>query len=117
MFKVSLKQNNILWCILDGSFLFFFLGISGVVVEIDDDERSNVEEEDEQHDPVGISIGVLGASVSLLGGGTALSQLLRETIPLHVHWEQDHGQEDEGSWKMQIQILQEELQWCLCSDL
>lgn len=58
--KASLKQNNILWCVLYGSFLLFLLGISGVVVEIDDDERSNVQEKGEQHDPVGISIVVLG---------------------------------------------------------
>lgn len=36
--KVSLKQNNILWCVFYGSFLLFLLGIPGVVVEVDDDE-------------------------------------------------------------------------------
>lgn len=108
-FKVSLKQNNVLWCIFYGSFLLFLLGISGVVIEIDDDERGNVQEDDEQHDPVGISIDVLGSNVCLQRGGTAVGQLLRQPVSFHIHREKDHGYEDEDSWKIEIRILEEEL--------
>lgn len=80
-----------------------------MVVEIDDDERSNVQEKDEQHDPVGISIVVCGSKVCLQGAGTAVGQLFRQAVPFHIHREKDHGYEDEDTWETEIHILEEEL--------
>lgn len=63
-----------------------------MVIEIDDGEGGNVEEEDEQHDPVGISIGVPGAQLCLQAGGARCrDQLFRQPLSLHVHREKDHG--------------------------
>lgn len=88
-----------------------------MVVEVDDDERSNIQEDDEQHDPVGISIAVPGSKVGLQRGGTSLGQLFREAVPFHVHREKDHGYEDEDPWKIEMHILEGELYCCFCSDL
>lgn len=88
-----------------------------MVIEIDDDERGNVQEDDEQHDPVGISIDVLGSNVCLQRGGTAVGQLLRQPVSFHVHREKDHGYEDEDSWKTEIHILEEELYCYFCSEI
>lgn len=63
-----------------------------MVVEIDDGEGSNVEEKDEQHDPVGISVGVPGAQVCLQAGGASYrDQRFRQPLALHVHREKDQG--------------------------
>lgn len=62
-----------------------------MVIEIDDDERSDVQEKDEQHDPVGISVVVFGSKVCLQRGGTSTGQFFRQAVPLDIHREKDHG--------------------------